>query len=340
MSQNTQPSIEVEGLIKRYGDFQALHGISFTVQPGEIVGFLGPNGAGKTTTMKILTCFMGASEGTARVAGHDVHEDSERVRQKIGYLPENVPLYDEMLVYDYLAFIAQIRGVPAEQHRAQIKRVVELTGLTPMIAKPIQELSKGYRQRVGLAQAIIHEPDVVILDEPTGGLDPNQILDIRDVIKKIGKEKTVLFSTHIMQEVEAVCDRVILINRGQIVANDTISNLRSQLAANRPGLLVSAEGVSIDDLQKVLEKIEGVRSAHAEGNDEIRVQGDDLDAIRRAIFALGAQGKLAIRRVSPYTPSLEDIFRHFTYNTPDPVPAPQDAPEAKDADKKTEEHEA
>jgi ABC-2 type transport system ATP-binding protein len=226
-----------------------------------------------------------------------------------------------MLVYDYLAFIAQIRGVPADQRRAQIKRVVELTGLTPMIAKPIQELSKGYRQRVGLAQAIIHEPDVVILDEPTGGLDPNQILDIRDVIKKIGQEKTVLFSTHIMQEVEAVCDRVILINKGQIVANDTISALRGKLAATRPGLLVTvaADRISAADLKAALAKLPGVTDVHMDSADvahelEARVEAADLDATRRAVFELGAQGALPIKRVGPFEPSLEAIFRHFTYN--------------------------
>jgi ABC-2 type transport system ATP-binding protein len=257
----------------------------------------------------------------------------------IGCLFENVPLYDEMLVYDYLAFIAEVRGVPSDQRRAQIKRVVELTGLTAMIARPIQELSKGYRQRVGLAQAIIHEPDVVILDEPTGGLDPNQILDIRDVIKRIGQEKTVLFSTHIMQEVEAVCDRVILINRGRIVANDTIAALRAQLASTRPGLLITVDAARHDaaQLTALLGAIKAVDVVHLDGEpiaDEVeaRVEAADLEQARRAILALGASGELALKRIGPFEPSLEAIFRHFTYDAepqaPDDLPAAlvEDAP--------------
>lgn len=222
-------SIVVDGLAKNYGEFWALNGISFDVEPGEIVGFLGPNGAGKTTTMKILTCFMAAAKGTATVAGHDVYEESEQVRKKIGYLPENVPLYEDMMVYDYLMFIAEIRGIAAGKRRDQIRRVVELTGLDGMVTRNVRELSKGYRQRVGLAQAIIHEPEVVILDEPTSGLDPNQILDIRDLIKTIGKEKTVIFSTHILQEVAAVCDRIIVINHGQIIADGTVEELAERV---------------------------------------------------------------------------------------------------------------
>jgi ABC-2 type transport system ATP-binding protein len=323
MAQVTEsaPSVEVTGLVKRYGEFEALHGISFRVQPGEIVGFLGPNGAGKSTTMKILTCFMGATSGDARVAGFDVHAQSEQARRRIGYLPESVPLYDEMLVFDYLNFIAEVRGVPRSIRRERIRSVVEMTGLTAMIARPIQELSKGYRQRVGLAQAIIHEPDVVILDEPTGGLDPNQLLDIRDVIKRIGAEKTVIFSTHIMQEVEAVCDRIILINQGSIVADDTVSNLRAQLARQRPGLLVTVNAAdhSREHFIQTLSCLNaGPVSVLDERHDGIaeltaHIPCQHIEETRRAIFELAAQGSLNVKRVGPFEPSLEEIFRFFTY---------------------------
>lgn len=228
-------SIVVEGLTKRYGDFEALKGIDFRVRPGEIVGFLGPNGAGKTTTMKILTCFMAATSGSARVAGFDVVEESGAARRKIGYLPENVPLYEEMLVFDYLNFVAQMREVAKERRQERILAVAQLTGIGQMLGRTISELSKGYRQRVGLAQAIIHEPDVLILDEPTTGLDPNQLVEIRDVIKAIGAEKTVIFSTHILQEIAAVCDRIIIINHGKIVADGKIPELAKQLPAAEQG---------------------------------------------------------------------------------------------------------
>jgi ABC-2 type transport system ATP-binding protein len=228
MAADASPTVVVEQLVKRYGDFEAIKGISFTVQPGEIVGFLGPNGAGKTTTMKILTCFMAASSGTARVAGHDVYEASDEVRKRTGYLPENVPLYDDMMVWDYLHFIAEIRGIPRAERTRHVERVIRLTGLESMVHRDISELSKGYRQRVGLAQAIVHEPDVLILDEPTSGLDPNQLVEIRDLIKEIGREKTVLFSTHILQEVAAVCDRIILIHHGVLVADGPLDTLLAE----------------------------------------------------------------------------------------------------------------
>jgi ABC-2 type transport system ATP-binding protein len=225
-------SIVVDGLTKTYGDFKALDRVSFEVQPGEIVGFLGPNGAGKSTTMKILTCFMAATEGTAKVAGYDVHAESAEVRKRVGYLPENVPLYDEMLVWDYLKFIAEVRGVAKPAREERIEEVIERTGLHNVVHKEISELSKGYRQRVGLAQAIIHKPEVLILDEPTTGLDPNQIIEIRDVISEIGEEKTVIFSTHILQEIAAVCDRIVIINRGRLVADGTLDALQDAVGAD------------------------------------------------------------------------------------------------------------
>ena len=322
-AQESSPrSIVVEDLVKLYGQARALNKISFSVAPGEIVGFLGPNGAGKTTTMKILTCFMSATAGTARVAGFDVHKDSEQARRRLGYLPENVPLYEEMLVWDYLKFIAEIRGVPPRDHRARIDEVVQMTGLGQVIHKSISELSKGYRQRVGLAQAIIHRPEVVILDEPTTGLDPNQILEIRDVIKTIGAEKTVLFSTHIMQEVSAVCDRVLVINRGELVADGTIPTLMDEHRAKRPGLVLTlrAPRERHQALVGTLRALEQVRALHqdAEGqarHDELTVRLEasrDPDALTSHLHAMAAQGQLPILRLGRYEPTLEEIFRALT----------------------------
>ncbi|AWV91480.1 ABC transporter ATP-binding protein [Bradymonas sediminis] len=234
ISSSNQHSIVVDGISKTYGDFSALNQISFKVRPGEIVGFLGPNGAGKSTTMKILTCFMDATAGRASVAGFDVGTQSKQVRSRVGYLPENVPLYDDMIVYDYLNFIAEMREIPRSERRRSLDEAVERTGLKSVIHREIRELSKGYRQRVGLAQAIIHRPKVLILDEPTTGLDPNQLIEIRDVIKDLGRENTIILSTHILQEVSAVCDRIIIINRGELVADDTLDGLKQELPTRFP----------------------------------------------------------------------------------------------------------
>ncbi len=228
----TAHSLVVQGLSKNFGDIRALHEISFAVKPGEVVGFLGPNGAGKTTTMKILTGLLRADAGTAHIAGLDIRTHSREVRKKIGYLPENVPLYEDMLVLDYLHFIAEIRGVPRKERKSRIALVARQTDLTSVLARTIHELSKGYRQRLGLAQAILHEPDVIILDEPTTGLDPNQLREFRDVIKTIGREKTVLFSTHILQEITAVCNRLIIIHQGRLVADGTPEQLAASLDAS------------------------------------------------------------------------------------------------------------
>ncbi len=222
--------IEVERLEKTYGFARALKGISFAVQKGEVIGFLGPNGAGKSTTMKILTGYLLPSGGSASVAGHDVVEDSLAVRRCIGYLPESTPLYGEMRVDDYLRFVADIRGVPRGRQKAALARVVELCGLSRVTGKNIIELSKGFKQRVGLAQAIVHEPAVLILDEPTSGLDPNQIVEVRKLIERLGTEHTVVLSTHYLQEVEKSCSRVIIVNQGEIVADGT----RQELIAAHP----------------------------------------------------------------------------------------------------------
>jgi ABC-2 type transport system ATP-binding protein len=220
-----ESTIEVKDLVKAYGTFRAVKGVSFTVKKGEIVGFLGPNGAGKSTIMKILTCFMSGTAGTVRVAGYDVYKEPLAVRRKVGYQPENVPLYDEMVVYDYLMFMAKMRGVARARRRARIDDVVAKCSLQEVMGKLIRELSKGYRQRVGLAQALIHDPDVVILDEPMSGLDPNQILEIRDLIKEIGRDKTVIFSSHILGDIERICDRILVIDHGTLVADAPTAEL-------------------------------------------------------------------------------------------------------------------
>ncbi|MEM6726745.1 MAG: ATP-binding cassette domain-containing protein, partial [Bacteroidota bacterium] len=213
-------SVQVKGLTKVYDTQKAIDKVSFKAQKGEVLGFLGPNGAGKTTTMKILTCFIPQSGGTASVCGYDTAESPMEVRERIGYLPEHNPLYLDMFVWEYLQFIASMHKL--KNPKARISEMIEMTGLEREQHKPIGALSKGYRQRVGLAQAMIHDPEVLILDEPTSGLDPNQLVDIRNLIKTIGQEKTVIFSTHIMQEVQAICDRVLIINKGKLVANDPI----------------------------------------------------------------------------------------------------------------------
>lgn len=220
--------VKVSQLTKFYGTQKALDSISFEVQPGTILGFLGPNGAGKSTTMKILTGFIPQSSGTVNIGGFDINSQSIEARRIIGYLPENTPLYTDMYVKEYLDFVAGVHEIPASQRKEKIEKMISITGLEREQRKKISELSKGYKQRVGLAQALIHNPKILILDEPTSGLDPNQLAEIRSLIKELGKDKIVILSTHIMQEVEAVCDRVIIINQGKMVANDSTQNLLKQ----------------------------------------------------------------------------------------------------------------
>ncbi len=250
--------ISVKNLTKRYVDKAAVDNISFDVEDGDIVGLLGPNGAGKTTTMRILTCFMPASEGTATVAGHDVFNDSLSVRQKTGYLPESVPLYFDMRVKEYLYFRARLKGIPRRYRKQKMGDCLELCDITNVQNQIIGTLSKGYKQRVGLADALIHDPEILILDEPTIGLDPNQIRQIRQVIKDLGKKHTILLSTHILPEVEMVCNKVIIINKGKIVAMDTPANLMDQLKASSNVVLeVRGDGRKI---KESISRVEGIRS--------------------------------------------------------------------------------
>lgn len=307
--------IEIKNLTKKFGNAKVLDDVSFEVKKGEILGFLGPNGAGKSTTMKILTSFWSATSGSVVVDNIDVSVDSLSVRKKIGYLPENVPLYDEMRVYEYLKFVAEMRGIAKDDLREKIKKAVKACGLEKVIRKPIDELSKGYRQRVGLAQAIIHEPDILILDEPTTGLDPNQIAEIRDLIREIGKEKTVIFSTHILGEVSATCDRVIIINNGKIVGEGTPDELKRK-AGSKEIIYVKIKGVKQNVINKlsIMQNVKNVEAKDKESDDvygyEIEpVEGIDLrEQLSMAVMKEG----WSILEFSKKTISLEDVFKELT----------------------------
>ncbi len=306
--------IEVDRLEKSYGFARALKGISFSVRTGEVVGFLGPNGAGKSTTMKILTGYLLPSGGKASVDGLDVVDQSLAVRRRIGYLPESTPLYGEMRVDDYLSFCAEIRGVPRNRRRAAIERAVELCALQRVTGKNIVELSKGYRQRVGLAQAIVHEPPVLILDEPTSGLDPNQIVEVRKLIERLGEQHTVVLSTHYLQEVEKTCSRVIIVHQGEIVADGT----RDQLIASRPagGLQARVRGPEAAVLQQCAELLPGcpVTVVHrSEQAVDYRIEvGTGAAPIEEALARLVVKNGWDLLELHRQRPSLEDVFRALT----------------------------
>lgn len=300
-------SVSVQNLVKSYGPQNALDGISFSAAPGEVLGFLGPNGAGKTTTMKILTCYLSQTAGAASVCGYDVVTNSLEVRKQVGYLPEHNPLYKDMYVREYLQFAAKANRVDNAPQR--ISRMIDRTGLGREAHKRIGTLSKGYRQRVGLAQAMLHDPQVLILDEPTSGLDPNQLADIRALIKELGKEKTVILSTHIMQEVQALCDRVIIIDRGTLVADDPIANLTNRLHGTT--LLVVAFDRAADARQ--LGELPGV--AHVQTNPEVHTYRlslrDGADA-RADVFRFAVDNDLILLRLQKEEGSVEDVFRALT----------------------------
>lgn len=308
--------IRVKNLRKNYGDFQALKNISFDIKKGEIVGLLGPNGAGKTTTMKILTCYMSATSGEVVVDGHDIMDDTLVIRSKIGYLPESAPLYMDMSVYEYLEYAAEMHNIPARQKAKKIKKVVSECGLQEKLYNNISQLSKGYKQRVGLAQALIHEPEILILDEPTTGLDPNQILEIRKLIKKIGEKKTVILSTHILSEVEATCDRVIIINKGKIIAADTPKGLQSK-ASGKIKLTVKIEGSDAKKAESMLSKIEGIETVEIGKSNEPKTsllliettKGIDL---RSTINHTLLDNKIELLEMNQEAVSLENIFRELT----------------------------
>jgi len=295
-------SIEVDGVSKVYGNQKALNNISFKVDKPEIVGFLGPNGAGKSTMMKILTTYLNASKGYAKVNSYNVDTNSKQVQQSVGYLPEHNPLYLEQYVKEYLAFNANIYGVS----KRRINEVIELTGLMPEVNKKIGQLSKGYRQRVGLANALLHDPEVLILDEPTTGLDPNQLIDIRNLIKSVGKTKTVFLSTHIMQEVEAMCDRVIIINNGKIVADKKLKNLRNE---KEQVVIVEFDYRIEDSLLLKLPNVKKVVNTHDYVYEITFKTSDDM---RSYVFDFAHDNQLKILQLNQKNTSLESLFRDLT----------------------------
>jgi ABC-2 type transport system ATP-binding protein len=300
-------SLQVNNLTKVYGSQLAVRDISFSIQKGEIVGFLGPNGAGKSTTMKIATSYLPPTSGSILVNGIDVATAPMEIKKIIGYLPEHNPLYLDMYVHEYLHFVCRVYGINGSMAKARIAEMIELCGLTKEQNKRIESLSKGYRQRVGLAQALIHNPEVLILDEPTSGLDPNQILEIRKLIKQISVNKTVILSTHIMQEVQALCDRVIVINMGEIVADDTLDNLlRKRQSVN--ALLVEWEGTVTGD---ELKEVSGVLEVTCDGKIFRITSHPDVD-VRAELFKLSASKGLSLLSLKQEGNTLEEIFRSLT----------------------------
>lgn len=303
-------SIRIQNLTKLYGQQKAVDEISLTVQPGEIVGFLGPNGAGKSTTMKIATGYLPPTDGTVEVNGFDVRTQSMEVRRSVGYLPEHNPLYVDLYVKEYLRFAGSLHGLKGGELSRRIADMIELVGLGREQHKRIGQLSKGYRQRVGLAQALLHNPPVLILDEPTTGLDPNQLADIRQVIREAGRDKTVLFSTHIMQEVEALCDRVVIINRGKIVADGPLSQLRS--ASSGAGVVVVAEFEGELTDPKLLSTVPGVERIEPLGRGQYRITAQPDTDLRGAIFRLAADRNLTLVGLRQQESSLEGVFKELT----------------------------
>ncbi|PIQ60551.1 MAG: ABC transporter [Bacteroidetes bacterium CG12_big_fil_rev_8_21_14_0_65_60_17] len=308
--------IEVDHLVKLYGAERAVNDISFEVKQGEVLGFLGPNGAGKSTTMKTITCYLPPTEGTVRVDGRDVRTDGLEVRRRIGYLPEHTPLYTDMVVRDYLAFMARMRGVDPGDVRDRIRDMAARCGLESVLHKQIDTLSKGFRQRVGLAQAMIHNPPILILDEPTTGLDPNQIVEIRELIRSIGQEKTVILSTHILPEVQASCDRVLIIHRGNLVADGTPGELQAGYqGAQTVHIRVDADARAV---WQVLAPLEGVEVAHqeqdAEGWTHCVVSTREKADLRPELFRLAVENGWTLAELYRDEADLEDVFRQLTSN--------------------------
>lgn len=299
-------SVFVQDLTKVFGAQKAVDSINFSINGGDILGFLGPNGAGKSTTMKMLTCYIPQTSGTAKVCGYDILTQSLDVRRNVGYLPEHNPLYLDMYVKENLEFVGRVQGMKKFDKR--VEEMIGLTGLTPERNKKIGQLSKGYRQRVGLAQAMLHDPKVLILDEPTSGLDPNQLIEIRNLIKQLGKEKTVILSTHIMQEVNAICNRVIIINKGKIVADDTVEGIQNK---SKGSTLISVTfKESIDET--ALEKMKGVTNVKHISENQYIIQYIGNADMREVLFRFAVENKYTLLTMQIEKQSLEDIFRQLT----------------------------
>jgi len=307
-------SITVSNLTKEYGPQKAVDDISFQVKTGEILGFLGPNGAGKSTTMKIITCFLNPTAGSVNLDGYDIQEHSREVRRRVGYLPENNPLYLDMSIVDYLKLAASLQDVPSDQIDQRIRNMIDVCGLDPERHKQIGELSKGYRQRVGLAQALIHDPEVLILDEPTTGLDPNQIVEIRSLIKNIGQEKTVMLSSHILKEVEATCDRILIINKGKLVADGSTEELRQRSSASKQlQVQIKAETDNVGDSLLQLSTVSGVKPSDKGNNTWLIDTKPEMDS-REDVFRLCVDNGWVLLEMTPIESSLEDVFQQLTVN--------------------------
>ncbi|MDD3011062.1 MAG: ATP-binding cassette domain-containing protein [Bacteroidales bacterium] len=305
--------IVVENLTRKYGAQRAVDDISFTVHTGEVLGFLGPNGAGKTTTMKAITTSFAPTSGDVKIGNISVLDQPEEIKKHIGYLPESNPLYSEMAVLDYLHFVAELHGIPRDKRESRVLEMVNVCGLEGEKHKLISELSKGYRQRVGLAQALIHDPEVLILDEPTTGRDPNQIVEIRELIKKIGREKTVILSSHILAEVEATCDRILIINKGKIVADGTAEELRKTARGNEL-LRVTIEGGEKNEIFTAIQSIPTVESVDFLAGDTpgFEVSSANGKSSRKAIFQLCVDNGWFLTALIPVDTKLEDVFRNLT----------------------------
>jgi ABC-2 type transport system ATP-binding protein len=307
--------ISVQNITKQFGETMALRGVSFEVQKGEVLGFLGPNGAGKSTTMRIITCYMPANSGSVSVDGFDVYKNSLEVRRRLGYLPENAPLYLDMKVIEFLGYIADIRQVSKTERTDRIGKMVEVCGLEGVCHKNIAHLSRGYRQRVGLAQSMLHDPDILILDEPTLGLDPNQIIEIRELIKRLGREKTVILCSHILPEVSATCSRIIIINDGRIVASGAPEELTSK-AGGAPVLYITVRGPA-DEVAARLARVEGITGVRAEGEPEAGLQrftvtGQEGARPGEDLFRAVVEGGWSISELRQESATLEDVFTKLT----------------------------
>ncbi len=329
--------IQVENLTKDYGPARAVDKVTFNVRKGEVLGFLGPNGAGKSTTMKMLTCFLSPTAGTAKVAGFDVFDQSLEVRRRIGYLPEDTPIYRDMTALEYLEFVAEMRGMDPTKSPARIKEIGGRCGLNEVAGKLVGELSKGFRQRLGLAQAMLHDPDILILDEPTSGLDPNQIVEIRSLIKEIGKERTVILSTHILPEVQATCSRILIISGGKLVADGTPEALRSRGNRGRYRLVLHAGGPAFrapeqaqEAIRATLSRLGGVAACQSvSGEDGAYTFGVDAavsDDLRPVLFKAAVDNKWTLLELVRESVSLEDVFRNLTTGD---EPKPESKTEAK-----------
>ncbi|MDP7039262.1 MAG: ATP-binding cassette domain-containing protein [Myxococcota bacterium] len=316
----SQVLVEAQGLAKRFADFEAVKDLSFSVKRGEVVGILGPNGAGKTTTMRMLTGYLEPNSGKACIGGLDVSKERLKAQRMLGYLPENAPLYDEMMVVDYLRFVAEIRQLDPATRQQKLRTICERCGLMDVLGKDVGHLSKGYRQRVGLAQALLHDPDLLILDEPTSGLDPNQIIEIRKLIKELGQDKTVLLSTHILPEVQATCDRILIISNGKLVADDTPEALTAGESGAVIQVVVKSAGALEQEaarLRELFEKVKGVgrvESQEGEGNGTLgfRLTAQGNSDPRAELFGCAVEHELVLLNMNKERVSLEDTFRSLT----------------------------